>query len=190
MNAAVEVRRLSVQDYHRMAEAGIFRPEERVELLAGQVVQMAAKGVAHEAAITRTEKALRHQLGDRVLLRLQSPVQLDNYSEPEPDIAVVFPDPADYETHHPTPSEIFWLIEVADSSFRYDCEVKAPAYGKSGIAEYWVLDVNQRQLHIYRSPTAEGYQSLGILGAGDQVSPLAFPECLIAVSRLLCSRQG
>jgi Uma2 family endonuclease len=190
MNAAIEVRRLSVQDYHRMAEAGIFDPGERVELLAGQVMQRVAKGVAHEAAITRIEKALRNQLGDRVLLRLQSPVQLDDYSEPEPDISVVFADPADYETHHPQPPEIFWLIEVADSSFRYDCEVKAPAYAKSGIAEYWVLDVNQRQLHVYRSPTTEGYQSKFVLAAGDQVASVAFPHCSIAVAQLLSSRQG
>ena len=186
--AAVEVRCLSVQDYYRMAEAGIFAPEERVELLAGQVVRMAAKGVAHEAAITRTEKALRNQLGDRVLLRLQSPVQLDNYSEPEPDISVVFPDSSDYETHHPTPAEVFWLIEVADSSFRYDCEVKAPAYA-NGIAEYWLLDVNQGRLHVHRSPTAEGYQSLIVLSQGDEVSPTSFPDCTITVVQLLRSRR-
>ncbi|MBW4515059.1 MAG: Uma2 family endonuclease [Timaviella obliquedivisa GSE-PSE-MK23-08B] len=109
---------LSVHDYYKMAEAEIFRPDERVEFIAGQVIPIAAKGTAHSAAITRVNRLLKSRLGDRILLRLQDPIELDNYSEPEPDIALVKPDPFDYEDHHPTASEVFLIIEIADSSLR------------------------------------------------------------------------
>ncbi|NJP08792.1 MAG: Uma2 family endonuclease [Leptolyngbyaceae cyanobacterium RU_5_1] len=187
MDTAVAVRRISVQDYHRMADAGIFHPSERIELLSGQIIQMTAQGTAHSAAITRAERSLRNQLGDRALIRLQDPVQLDDYSEPEPDIAVVNPDPLFYDDHHPTATEVFLLIEVADTSLTYDREIKAPAYAKSGIQEYWVLDVNARRLHVYRSPSASGYQSETILTEELTISLLAFPDCAIVVKEVLRS---
>jgi Uma2 family endonuclease len=179
------IRLITVQEYHRMAEVGIFHPQERLELIAGQIIQMSPKGTAHESAITRTERLFRKRLGEQVLLRLQSPVQLDDYSEPEPDIAVVKPNPLDYDDHHPSPSEVFLIIEIADSSLKYDREVKALAYAKSGIAEYWILDVNGRKLHVYRLPSSEGYHSETILLEDVTISPLAFPECKITVREML-----
>ncbi|MBD2200599.1 MULTISPECIES: Uma2 family endonuclease [Calothrix] len=179
------IRLLTVQDYHRMAEAGIFHPEERVELIAGQIIQMVAKGTAHESAITRIDRLLRNRINHEVLLRFQSPVQLDDYSEPEPDVAVVVPDALDYDDHHPKPPEIFLIIEVADTSLKYDTEVKAAIYAKSGIVDYWVLDVNRRKLHVYRLPSPQGYQSETILAEDVQISPLAFPNCLITVREML-----
>ncbi|MEX0269209.1 Uma2 family endonuclease [Leptolyngbyaceae cyanobacterium UHCC 1019] len=187
MNTAIAVRQISVQDYHQMAKSGILRPDERVELLSGQIIKMAAKGTAHSAAVRRIEHLLRERLGNRVLICLQDPIQLDDYSEPEPDIAVVRPDPLYYEDHHPTPAKVFWLIEVADTSLKFDCEVKALAYSRSGIAEYWVLDVNDRKLHVYRSPSANGYQSETILAEALTIAPLAFPDCVITVQNLLRS---
>ena len=188
MDTFVAVRRLSVQDYHRMAESGILQPDERVELLEGQLIQMAAKGTAHRAAVTRIERLLRKQLGDRVLLRFQAAVQLDDYSELEPDIAVVQVDPSYYEDHHPRPTDVFWLIEVSDSTLTFDCEIKAPAFARSGIAEYWVLDVNARKLHVYRSPNQDGYRSETILSEELTIAPLAFPECVITVQEMVRSQ--
>jgi Uma2 family endonuclease len=184
----VAFRLISAQDYHRMAEVGIFRPDERVELISGQVMRMAAKGTAHTAAVTRINRLFGDRLGARVLLRLQDPIALDNYSEPEPDVAIVKPDPLDYEEHHPTVADVFLIIEVADSSLKFDCEVKAIAYAKSGISDYWVLDVVGRKLHVFRLPTAEGYQSETILLEGVTVFPIAFPDCEIRVEEMLRSR--
>ena len=181
----LDVRLFTVKDYHRMAESGIFDPDERVELLAGQIIKMTAKGTAHEAAITRTERLLRNRLGEQVLLRLQSPIQLNDYSEPEPDIAVVTVDPLDYEDHHPTTSEVYLIIEVADSSLNRDLEVKATIYAQSGIIDYWVLDVNERQLHVFREPSQDGYQREVILRDEATIFPLAFPNCLIIVREML-----
>jgi Uma2 family endonuclease len=187
METFVAIRRLSVQEYHRMAESGILQPDERVELLDGQIIKMAAKGTAHSAAVTRIEKLLRSRLGDRVLLRFQDPIHLNDHSEPEPDIAVVQADPTDYEDHHPTPAEVFLLIEVSDSTLKFDCEVKAPAYARSGIQECWVLDVNARKLRVYRVPDAAGYQSESILSEELSIAPLAFPDCTIVIKEMLRS---
>lgn len=182
-----ELRLLSVQDYHRMVAAGVLAADERVELIAGQLYNMAAKGTAHSAAVTRIERILKNRLGDRVLLRFQDPIQLDDYSEPEPDVAIVQVNPLDYEDHHPTPGEVYWLIEVADTTLRRDRELKAPIYARSGIQEYWILDVNQQQLYVFRSPTATGYTSEIVLSDLDVVSPLAFADCLIPVEEMLRS---
>jgi Uma2 family endonuclease len=184
----VAIRPISAQDYHRMAEVGIFSPDERVELISGQVMRMAAKGTAHTAAVTRINRLFGDRLGARVLLRLQDPIALDDYSEPEPDVAIVKPDPLDYEAHHPTVADVFLVIEVADSSLKFDCEVKAIAYARSGISDYWVLDVVGRKLHVFRLPTAEGYQSETILLEGVAVFPIAFPDCEIWIEEMLRSR--
>lgn len=182
-----DLRLLSVQDYNRMVEAGVLSPDERVELISGQLYTMAAKGTAHSAAVTRIERVLKAHLGDRALLRFQDPVQLSNYSEPEPDVAVVKVDPLDYEDHHPTPSEVYLLIEVADSTLKRDRELKAPVYARSGIQDYWILDVNQRQLYVFRSPTATGYASEIVLSEADMIAPLAFSDCAIRIGEMLRS---
>lgn len=182
----LDIRLLTVQEYHRMAEMGILDEEERVELLAGQIVKMAAKGTAHGAAIARTKILLDNlRLGEQIFVRLQDPVRLNNYSEPEPDISVVIPDPLYYEDYHPTPSEVYLIIEVADTTLRKDCGIKATIYAQSGIADYWVLDVNNRQLHVFREPNQEGYQSIVVLGDDASISPLQFPDISFMVRDML-----
>lgn len=179
------VRFLTVEDYHRMATAGIFGPDERVELLDGTLLTMAAKGAAHSSATTRTRRALEQRLAERVLVRVQDPVRLNDFSEPEPDIAVVILDPLEYASHHPQPSEILWLIEIADSSLDFDCGAKASAYARSGIAEYWVLDVQARKLHVFRSPVAQIYESEFVFAETMTIAPLAFPDCVLQISEML-----
>lgn len=185
MTVAVEIRRLSVEDYHLMVEAGIIASNERVELIEGQLYRMAAKGTFHSAAITRIKRLLEARLGNRVLLRFQDPVRLSDDSEPEPDVAVVRPDPLDYEDHHPTPEEIYLLIEVSDRTLKRDRELKAPAYARSGIREYWILDINARQLYVFREPRVEGYANLVVLAESDLIAPLAFLDCQVSVEDLL-----
>jgi Uma2 family endonuclease len=104
-------------------------------------------------------------------------------------VAVVQLDPLDYEDHHPTPGEIFWLIEVADSTLRRDRDLKVPVYGRSGIAEYWILDVQERCLYVFRQPEAEGYGMEQKLYEGDAIAPLTFPDCEITVGEFLRSPQ-
>ncbi|MBD2101383.1 Uma2 family endonuclease [Leptolyngbya sp. FACHB-261] len=184
-----EIRQLSVRDYHCMVETGILAVDERVELLAGQIFRMAAKGTAHSAVVTRVERLLKRCLGEQVVICLQDPVQLDDFSEPEPDIAVVRVDPLEYEDHHPRPSEIYWLTEVADITLKRDLEIKASLYAQSGISEYWVLDVNEQQLHVFRSPSPKDYESKTVLSEEQTISPLTFPNCKIAIRELLRPRE-
>ncbi|MCY7383335.1 MAG: Uma2 family endonuclease [Microcoleus sp. CAN_BIN18] len=181
----LDIRLLTVQEYDLMTEIGILDEDERVELLAGQIVNKAAKTPPHCAAVKRTMELLQKSLGSWVLLSIHDAVRLNNYSEPEPDISVVIPDPLYYEDHHPTPSEIYLIIEVADTTVRTDCGIKAKIYAESGISDYWVLDVNNRQLHVFREPSQDGYQSRVVLGDDASISPLRFPDFCFFVSEML-----
>ncbi|HLO87172.1 MAG TPA: Uma2 family endonuclease, partial [Nostocaceae cyanobacterium] len=167
------------------AEAGIFGEDERVELLEGKIIWMSAKGTAHSSAVARTDYLMKNQLGKKAWVSVQNPVKLNERSEPEPDISVLKLDPLDYADHHPTPSEIYLLIEVADSSLKFDCEIKAQAYSQAGIKDYWVLDVVERQLYVFREPTEEGYLNKVILKEDAIISPLEFPDLHISVSEIL-----
>ncbi len=181
----INLRLWTVKEYHRMAEAGIFDEDERVELLEGKIIWMSAIGTAHRSAVGRTDYLLKKILMNQAWVSIQDPIQLDNYSEPEPDIAVVKIDPLDYADHHPTPDEVYLLIEVADTTFKKDCETKGKAYAAAGIIDYWVLDVINRQLHVFRKPDKNGYQSEVILKENETVSPLNFPDLSINILEIL-----
>jgi Uma2 family endonuclease len=180
-----QLRLWTVEDYHQMAEIGIFKPDERVELLEGMILTINAKGTAHRSALGITDHLLKSRLEKRAWVAIQDPVKLNNRSEPEPDIAVVKIDPLNYADHHPTPSEVYLIIEVADSSFKFDTEVKAKAYAQAGIKDYWVLDVINRQLWIFRNPTQAGYQNIVSFPENEIVSPLEFLDLQILISDML-----
>ena len=179
--SSVNLRLITTADYHLMAEIGILGADEQVELIAGQIIQKMPKGLAHSALCKRVEKLLEHRLGDRVLVRLQDPIQLNPYSEPEPDVAVVHPNSNFYSEHHPTPDEVYLIIEIADTIIERDLSTKANLYAAAGILDYWVFNITLRQLHIFRDPQPNGYQRQLILRGQQSVSLLAFPDCLIAV---------
>lgn len=184
----VEIRPLTVEEYRRLGEAGILSSDENVELIEGQIYKKTVKGASHSAATKRVEKLLERRLGERVLVRLQDPIRLNDYSEPEPDIAVVMPDPLYYEDRHPITSEIYLILEIADSSLARDTEFKVNTYARAGITDYWVLDLTKRQLYVFREPTLEGYQSQTVLSEDEEVFLLAFPDVAIAVGEMLCPK--
>lgn len=184
-DSSARSRRFTVAEYQRMTDLGIFPIGERLELIDGFVTTMAAKGAAHSTANYRITKLFERTVGDQSCVRSQEPIQLDNHSEPELDVAIVQLDSLDYVTHHPTPDEVLLVIEVADSSLRYDLEVKAPLYAKSRIPEYWVVDVADRKLHVFREPNESGYQLEWVLRESMTVEPIAFADWTIGVSELL-----
>ncbi|MBE9038983.1 Uma2 family endonuclease [aff. Roholtiella sp. LEGE 12411] len=184
-DTTLKLRLWTVDEYHRMAEAGIFGADEQVELLEGNIIWMSAKGTAHQSAVDRTDYLLKNRLENRAWVSIQDSVKLNERSEPEPDLAVVKVDPLDYADHHPTPPGVYLIIEVADSSLKLDCETKAKAYSKAGIKDYWVLDVVSRKLYVFRKPTQDGYQSKVILSEDRIISPLEFPDLQIAVLEIL-----
>ncbi|MBE9121013.1 Uma2 family endonuclease [Tychonema sp. LEGE 07199] len=183
--APFTLRKWTVKEYQKLGKIGFFHPEERVELISGNILKMSAKGTAHTSALGRTDRLFQDLFNNLAWVRVQDPIALDDNSEPEPDIAVVVIDPLDYATHHPTPSEVYLIIEVADSSLAYDREIKAKIYARSGIADYWILNVNERQLHVFREPTEDGYQSEIVLGESASISPLQFPAFNIAIQQML-----
>jgi Uma2 family endonuclease len=176
----------TVQDYHRMGELGLLDPNERTELLHGQITIMVAKGTAHVLALRSMSRMFDDLLADETaFVSTQDPIQLDNYSEPEPDLAIVQGDFLDYAEQHPRPEHVCLIVEIADSTLKRDCEIKDKIYAQAGIADYWVLDVKNRQLHIFRVPAPTGYTQHLILNEPNQVSPLAFPNFKIALSSIL-----
>ncbi|NER48030.1 MAG: Uma2 family endonuclease [Symploca sp. SIO1A3] len=186
LSLALDIRLINVAEYHCMADAGVFHPEERVELIAGQLVKIAAKVTAHTVTLRRINRlftCLSFQI--EVMVQIQDPIVLDDYSELEPDLALLRLEPREYIDAHPTAADTYLVIEVADSSFKYDSETKAKLYAQSNIADYWVLDVVKRQLHVFRQPSNQGHQSEVILTEDDSISPLQFPEIKISIQEML-----
>jgi Uma2 family endonuclease len=175
----------TVQDYHRMSELGILDPNERTELIAGQITLMVAKGTPHVITLQLLASELFGQLGTTALIRTQDPIHLDDSSEPEPDLVIVRGEILDYVDRHPQPADIHLLVEVADSTLSYDCQVKDKTYAKAGISEYWVIDLKNRQFHIFRDPQPTGYASHLILAESQTVYPLAFPVMMISIGSIL-----
>jgi Uma2 family endonuclease len=182
------LKRLTVQDYHRMDELGILDASERTELIAGQIVLKASKGTHHVLTLQLLAIALDQRLSQQpVFVITQDPIHLDDYSEPEPDLAIVRGTVLDYADRYPRPSDIHLLVEVADSTLKQDCEIKDKLYAQAGIPDYWVVDLKNRQLHIFRNPAPTGYTSHLILTEPNQVSPLAFPDVVLSLTAILPS---
>jgi Uma2 family endonuclease len=171
-------------EYHQMRTVGILDPDERVELLDGQILSKAAKNPPHAATNLCAADYLRNLVTGLALIRVQDPINLNPYSEPEPDIAVVQIDPQLYVKHHPTPTEIFLLIEISDTTLERDRKQKAAAYAKAGIEDYWILDVNTRQVRVFREIVNTTYQQETILNEEATLFMIAFPEIEISISQL------
>jgi len=180
------LRPWTVDEYYQMAKTGILQPDEKVELIAGQIIRnMTPQGSFHAAAITRTNRLLNQPVQPRFLVRLQLPIQLDNRSEPEPDLALVKSDPFDYDDHHPKAEDVYLIIEIADSTLKTDLTLKKQVYAEAKIPDYWVLDLAKRQLYVYRQPTEEGYQEEQILSEQHSIAPLSFPDFRVKVGEML-----
>jgi Uma2 family endonuclease len=177
--------RFNVADYYRMAETGVLKPDARVELLDGKIIDKPPIEPLHGGSVNRLIRLFAKLADGRWLVSAQNPVHLDEYSEPQPDLLLLKPDPDDYTSRHPVPEDVFLLIEVADSTLAYDREQKLPAYGRAGIAEVWILNLRARTFEVNREPHFAGYDSNQTFGAGEKVSPSAFPDAVVAVAELL-----
>jgi Uma2 family endonuclease len=177
---------LTVADYHRMSELGILNSAERTELIAGQILIMIAKGVPHVTALRLLSHGFDELLANKpVFVITQDPIQLNDFSEPEPDLVIVEGNMLTYSDRHPQPSDIQLIVEVADSTLKYDTEIKDKLYAQSGISDYWVLDLKNRKLHVFRIPTSTGYSSHLILSEPNQVSPLNMSDIKLDLTAIL-----
>lgn len=153
-----------------MGEAGLFA-NERVELLDGTIVTMCPQNSPHAGTVDRLHRVLTRAVSDTTRVRAQLPIVLNDWAEPEPDVAVCAPDPYDYTREHPTPPQILLVCEVASSSLAYDRAEKCAAYAESGIAEYWIVDVERRVVHVLGDPdpAARRYRCEDVVGDDDQL---------------------
>lgn len=187
----IRTRRWTRVEYEKLIELGIFQPGEPVELIGGQLMVAEPQGALHYTAIWKTAKALEAAFGPNWMVRTQGPIGLDEESEPEPDVAVVPGGPEDYRSAHP--SRPVLTVEVAESSLVDDRERKGSLYARAGLADYWVLNLEDRSLEVYREPAAADasapfgwrYARREVFDASAQVSPLAAPAASIRVADLL-----
>ncbi len=173
MAVALTRYRFSVDEYHQMVEAGVFNEDDRIELIEGEIVEMAPIGSRHAACVTQLTQLFSLGLGERVFVSVQNPIGIAN-SEPEPDLALLRPRDDFYAERHPGPEDVLLVVEVADSSFQYDREVKIPLYARSGIVEAWLVDLGNDEVVVYREPSPKGYGLMQTYSAGDEISLSTF----------------
>ena len=175
-------RLFTIEEYHRMAETGILRPEDRVELINGEILEMSPIGSRHASCVNNLTRALVLGLGVRAVVSPQNPVQIPVYSEPEPDLAVLRP--RSYKTSAPTPEDVLLLVEVAETSLRFDRTVKLALYARAAIPEYWLADATAETVTVYRQPADDTYTDVRVARIDGTLGPLAFPDLLIRVADL------
>jgi len=178
-------RKFTIKDYYKMAESGIFTENDRVELIRGEIIEMSPIGIKHSICILSLNTLLAEKLKQRALINIQNPIQLDDNSEPQPDV-VLLKNPIDtYRKRHPQPADILLIIEVADTTVKYDREVKIPLYAEANIPEVWLVDINNNCVEVYRQPTPDGYQNMQKFTAEQSLSILAFPDIIITVNEII-----
>lgn len=185
LNGASGLRLFTASEYQRLADIGVLGEDERLELIEGRIVRMAPKNVSHASATKRANRCFARLLGDRVIIGVQDPILLNDYSEPEPDIVLVAPPDERYLAHHPKPKDIFLVLEIAESSLAYDRDEKGPLFARNGIIQFCLLNLNDRELEDYRHPGRDGYRSKQTYSERQSFSLVAFPEVSIRVSDLL-----
>ena len=185
MSVQTQRRLFTVQEYHLMTEAGVFANNERVELIEGEIIQMAAIGTRHASSVKRLTRCFSLIPEELATLGVQDPIQLTERTEPQPDVVLLQPRADYYATAHPIPSEVLLLVEVSDSTVDFDRNIKVPIYARSGIQEVWLCDLEVNCLEVYRYPTANGYTSIQKFERGEMVSPLAFPDFEVSVDFIL-----
>lgn len=180
---SVTLAKWSLDEYHRMIAAGAFA-DRNVQLVLGEIVEMAPEGPLHRYTNAGVLDYLRQLLGDRALVLPPGPIELPkSNSEPEPDVSIVAPLGTTYRDRLPLPTDIYWLVEISHSTVNYDLNTKAKMYALDGVREYWVMDIERRQLWIHRQPI-EGVYTFRQMQDRGTISPETFPDLEIVMEQL------
>lgn len=185
----VTPKRFTIDEYHRLIELEFLKESDRIELIRGELIQMVAKGTPHTVCGSILCRQLDRLLGDRAVIRGQDPITLLSQSEPEPDVAIARGKDEDYLAHHPYPEDIFLVIEISDSTLNYDQTTKLEIYAEAGISDYWIVNLNIRQLERYSQPyqNAQGefnYLSKQISLPHQSVAIPGFEDVLLDLNRV------
>ena len=179
------LHRFTVEEYEALGRLEEFWDGPRLELIEGRIVEMAPIGPDHASGVDWLVARFVTGLGDRAVVRGQGPLRLGDLSEPEPDVSVLVPPLDRYRHRHPVAEDVLLLVEVSNSSLRFDRQTKVPLYARHGVAEVWIVDLTGETVEVYREPSAEGYGAVEQHGRGETVSPAAFPAIALTVSELL-----
>jgi Uma2 family endonuclease len=185
MNAIHDLPRrhsITVTEYVRMGEAHVFAHDARLELMEGEIVEMAPIGSAH-AAVVNTLAALLREVAPRAMVSVQCPLVLGERSAPQPDVMLLRPRADRYYNSHPVAADALLVVEVADTTLDYDLEVKRPLYARAGVAELWIVDICRRELHVFREPELD-YSIHRVLKASDNAAVAALGDVGLAISAL------
>ncbi len=185
MRADVTKKLFTVDDYYRMVDAGILGENDRVELIEGEIVEMSPIGRKHMACVDRANDLFTSSFKGRALVSVQHPLRLNDYNEPQPDIVVLKPRADYYASKSHTPEDTFLVVEVSDTTLRYDRNVKLPLYAATGVFEVWIENLKEDLLLVCREPAGKTYKIELTLQRGDSVSPLAFPDVVFKIEDLL-----
>lgn len=181
----VRKHRTNLTEWHKMGEAGIFPPESHLELINGEILEMAPIGSNHAGHVKRLIKLFSNLIPDDVISSVQDPLQLNDLSEPEPDYMLLRADADFYSTRHPTADDVLLLIEVADSSLMYDRVQKQRLYASHNIPEYWLVNLNDNCLEVYRQPHGERYTGKATLRRGDHIELTQLTDIMLEVADIL-----
>jgi Uma2 family endonuclease len=185
MSVAIEKWVFTVDEYHRMSEAGILSEDDRVELIEGEIVKMSPIGSLHAACVKRLNTLLNRKVGQEAIVSVQDPIRLDDYSEPEPDIALLRPRADFYARSHPTAADVLLIIEVADTSLEYDRTVKLPLYAQAGIPEVWLASLPEDRVEAHSEPVNGIYQKVRYARRGESISAERLPSLVLSVDEIL-----
>jgi Uma2 family endonuclease len=177
--------RLTVDDYHRMAKAGILHEDDRVELIEGELIEMAAIGSYHFTTVNNLTRQFSTQPGDRFIVSVQNPVRLSRHSEPLPDLTLLHPRADKYANGLPGPEDVLLIVEVSDTTVAADRKVKLPLYAAAGIPDAWLVNIPRRSVEVHREPRGGRYQQVTVFRKGERVSLLMLPDVSIAVEDIL-----
>ncbi|MBM4440030.1 MAG: Uma2 family endonuclease [Candidatus Rokubacteria bacterium] len=176
--------RFTVDEWHQMIEAGMFRKGQRVELLDGEIYEMAPIGPPHQSIVDRLTHLLVTRFGDRAIVRVQGPITVDRRSEPEPDLQLLRRRDDYYSKAHPGAQQSFLVVEVADSSLDYD-HAKLRIYAATGVREVWIVDVRGDRVEVHRTPRDGVFTETRIAERGQQLACDAFPDVALSVDDIL-----
>ena len=177
-------RRFTREEYHRMAEVGILKPTDRVELIRGEIIETSPPGRRHRAFVDNLTQLLVVRLTGRGIVSVQNPVVLSNDTEPQPDLAIIHRRPVPYKEREAFAEDALLLIEVAETSLSYDRTTKLRLYAEAGIPEYWVVDCAAESIEIYRTPGAGGYREVSRITGAPTVTLQAFPDVALTTAEI------
>ena len=175
---------VSAQEYLRMGEGGVFAPEARLELIEGEIVEMAPIGSPHAGMVNTLIWLFSRAAGDQAVVAAQNPLIVGERSVPQPDMVLLRPRADRYSRSHPTAADVLLLVEVADTTLPFDLGTKIPLYARYGIAEAWVIDVQERVVRVFRDPSASGYRTSFTVSGGESLTVLALPAAVVPVTAL------